>query len=311
MDSTKSWGGLVATTKLLQLICAFHNSMSVAVNFDGHLSKACSLKCGVKQRCVMVPTLFGIYISVLIYCSFPPLDHRALCTQRDGKLFNHICLKAKAKTNTVFILELIFSDDAVFCAQKESKLQVICDTFIASCDLLGLQISIQKTVVLSTSAPTPCIPINGKTHKEVDKFCYLGSVIDKSVNLVTEVAAHVRTVANIFGKLQIWPWNNRYLTMHTKIKIYDGCVLSSLLYSSEMWASHASIEHKLSAFHMQCLRKLVEISWKDKISNGKSLQHCGTMSLYAILKCHDLCYLGHMSCMTTDWLPKQTLKGNY
>ena len=80
-----------------------------------------------------MPTLFGKYISVLIHCTFPSLDGIALCTWRDGKLPNITHLKAKIKTNTVFIEDkLMFADDAVFCAQTESKLQEICDTFGAA-----------------------------------------------------------------------------------------------------------------------------------------------------------------------------------
>ena len=63
----------------------------------------------------------------------------------------------------------------------------MCDTFSASCDLFGLQVSVEKTVALATNAPPPCILISGDTLKVVDKFCYLDWVIDKSTSLITEV----------------------------------------------------------------------------------------------------------------------------
>ena len=66
-------------------------------------------------------------------------------------------MKVKTITNTVFIHKLMFVDGTAFSAQRESKLQEICGTFSASCDLLSLKNSAQKTVSLATTAPPPCI----------------------------------------------------------------------------------------------------------------------------------------------------------
>ena len=98
-------------------------------------------------------------------------------------------LKAKTQTNTVFNCELMFAEDAEFCAQTESMLQEMCDTFSASCQLFGLQVSVQKTVAHAPNTPTPYIEINGETLKVVDKFCYLDSMTDESANLITKLAA--------------------------------------------------------------------------------------------------------------------------
>ena len=154
MDS-KSLGKDQLPPQASELICAFHNRIFTRVNFSGNFSAALCLKFGVKQGCVMVWTLFGIYISVLIHCCFPSAGGIALCTQRDGKLFNLAYLRAKTQTNTVFIHELMFADDAMFCAQTESKLQEVGDTFHASCNLFSLQISVQKTLHLQQMLHLP------------------------------------------------------------------------------------------------------------------------------------------------------------
>ena len=121
-----------------------------------------SLKCGVKQGCAMVPTLFGIYILVLICPSFSSPDDIALHTWGEQKLFNLCHLKAKARTNS-FYPWVQFSDDVAFCAQTESKLQEMCDKYSASCNLFGLQISVQKTVLLVINALPSYIQINSET----------------------------------------------------------------------------------------------------------------------------------------------------
>ena len=45
--------------KLLSLIRSFHEGMLSTVQFVGDISKAFGIKSGVKQGCVLAPTLFG------------------------------------------------------------------------------------------------------------------------------------------------------------------------------------------------------------------------------------------------------------
>ena len=45
-------------------------------------------------------------------------------------------------------------------------------------------------------------------------------------------------------------WENRALTEHTKIRVYQACVLSILFYGSESWATYMRQEHWLNTFHM-------------------------------------------------------------
>ena len=129
--------------KLLQMIHAFHNGMPARVIFDGDISEPFNLRCGVKHRCVMAPTLFAIYQSTLLGHAFPSQDRIALHTRNGRNLFHLAHLRAKMKTNTFLIHKVIFATDMAFCTHM-SKLQKICNTFSASCNLLGLKINTKK-----------------------------------------------------------------------------------------------------------------------------------------------------------------------
>ena len=91
----------------------------------------------------------------------------------------------------------------------------------------------------------------------VYQFCYFGSIIAKTVSLETGVSRQIGKAVNIFGKLTSNVWQNKFLTVHTKVKIYEMCILSSLLHGSETWISHAFTECKLNSFHICYLRKLL------------------------------------------------------
>lgn len=85
--------------------------MKGAIKFSGASSEPFNIKSGIKQGCVLVPTLFGIFFSLLLNFKESEEDVH-LHTRSDGKLFNLSCLKAKTKVRTVLIREMLCADDA-------------------------------------------------------------------------------------------------------------------------------------------------------------------------------------------------------
>jgi len=295
--------------KLLAFIKAFHDGMLASVDFEGDLSQPFTVNCGVKQGCVLAPTLFGIFLSTLLRIAFPLPGGIAVSTRSDGGLFNIARLRAKTRSITVLLRELMFADDAALCSHREAELQCMCDALNDTCGKFGQTVSVKKTVAFSTNAPPPHITINETPIKTVEEFRYLGSTASSSGSLNREVDTRIGQAANLFGKLKCRAWDNKYLTIHTKVRIYLSCVLSALLYSSEAWASHANVERKLNSFHLRCLRKICGVTWSDKVPNREILKRCGTTTLYPILKQRRLRWLGHVSRMDPSRLPHQTLYG--
>ena len=57
---------------LLSVIQAFHTGMNGVIQIDGSSSTPFDVKSGVKQGCVLAPTLFGIYFAVMpVYMYIP------------------------------------------------------------------------------------------------------------------------------------------------------------------------------------------------------------------------------------------------
>ena len=73
--------------------------------------------------------------------------------------------------------------------------------------------------------------------------------------------------ASAMSKLSERVWENRKLTINKKMKVYQACVLSTLLYSSEAWTLYARQERRLNTFHMRCIRRLLGITWQDRVRN--------------------------------------------
>ena len=93
----------------------------------------------------------------------------------------------------------------------------------------------------------------------------------------------------------------------TKICVYQAYVLSTLLYSSEAWTTYTRQERKLNSFHLRCLRRILEISWQDKITNTEVLERASSFSMYTLLSQQRLRWLGHVHRMANGSIPKDML----
>ena len=104
---------------------------------------------GVKQGCVLAPTLFGIFFSVLLAHAFRNNEDGVyLHTQSDDKLFNLARLRAKTKVRHVIIREALFADDIALATHSGDALQRLINLFFKACNEFGLTISIKKTEVM-------------------------------------------------------------------------------------------------------------------------------------------------------------------
>ena len=114
--------------KLLAIVTSFHQDMQSTVCFDGATSNAFPVSSGVKQGCVLAPTLFGIFFSMLLQYAFVDYTEGVYVRMRsDGKLFNVTRLHAKTKAYMVLIRELLFADDVSLTSHSKEGLQHLVD----------------------------------------------------------------------------------------------------------------------------------------------------------------------------------------
>ena len=296
---------------LLQITVSYHENMHASVFFDGSLSNSFAIKSGVKQGCVLAPTLFGIFFSLLLQHAYTSSnDGIFLRTRSDGKLLNLARLRAKTRTRRVLIRELLFADDAALASHTEEGLQGLVDAFSDACKEFSLTISLKKTQILAQNVPSPpSISIDGHALDLVENFTYLGSCVTNRHSLDTEINRRLGKASATMARLNNRVWLNTRLTTCTKARVYNACVLSTLLYGSESWPTYATQENKLNAFHMRCLRRLLGITWRDKVTNSIVLSRTKACSLYSTMAKRRLRWLGHVRRMEDGRIPKDLLYG--
>ena len=268
--------------KLLSLIKSFHTDMKGVVQFDGSTSDVFNITSGVKQGCVLAPTLFGTFFSLILRCAFNTATEGVYFhTRSDGGLFNISRLRARTKRSPRTARDMLFADDAAFVANTEADLQNLMDRFSKAAEEFGMKISIKKTNILAQGTEIiPDIKVNSESLEVVGEFTYLGSTIAANLSLDSELNRRIGRASSTFAKLSHKVWENSKLSIKTKIDVYKACVLSTLLYASETWTLYAKQEQKINVFHMRKLRSILNIKCFKQRGSSESRNTESTLTDY-------------------------------
>ena len=106
----------------------------------------------------------------------------------------------------------------------------------------------------------PSINIADYTLYVVSEFTYLGATVTDKLSLDSELNKRIGKASSVMSKLSKKIWENKNLSTHTKMSVYQACVLSVLLYGSETWSLYSIQEEKLNVFHHRCLSRILAIS---------------------------------------------------
>ena len=63
-------------------------------------------------------------------------------------------------------------------------------------------------------------------------------------------------------------WNDRSISLSSKIRLVRSLVTSILLYACESWALTAQLQRRIQAMEMRCYRKILRISYKEREQRG-------------------------------------------
>nr|VZH97110.1 unnamed protein product [Spirometra erinaceieuropaei] len=275
--------------RFTQTVCQLHDGMMARVTDNGAVSEAFAVTNGVKQGCVLAPTLFSLMFSAMLMDAYR--DERPgirIAYRTDGHLLNQRRMHFQSRVSTTTVQELLFADDCALNTTSEEEMQRSMDLFSAACENFGLVINTQKTVVMhrpppnSATAPNvpPQISVNGTQLQVVENFPYLGSTLSRNTKIDDEVANRISKASQAFGRLQSTVLNRHGLQRSTKLKMY-----------------------KLSLSHP-------EAKWQDRIPDTDVLERTGILSIYAILRQIQLRWSGHLVRMDDERLPKRLFYGD-
>lgn len=298
--------------KFVAIVQLLHDEMNASVLVDGQQSDPFKVQTGVKQGCVIAPTLFSIYLYAVLHLVKQELSEGITLNYRIGDLFNLQRLRAKTLTSKQSVLELQYADDNALVAHTEEHLQEVMTAFENAYKALGLKLNAKKTQVLYQPKPgknivPPRIVAGGEPLCPVDDFVYLGSNLSSKADLGKEIERRLQGASIAYSKLRQRVFENPVLQVNTKLKVYKAVIVPTLLYASETWATYSTDIKVLENYHMRKLRELLMIKWSDKRTNNSVYQQAKMSSLESMIVKNRLRWAGHLVRMPNHRLPKQIL----
>ena len=94
-------------------------------------------------------------------------------------------------------------------------------------------------------------------------------------------------------------WNNRSVSLSSKIRLMRSLVTSIFLYACESWTLTVELQRRIQAMEMRCYRKILHISYKDYVTNEEvraKIQQATRphVDLLKIVKRRKLQWYGHV-----------------
>ena len=144
----------------------------------------------------------------------------------------------------------------------------------------------------------------------VTSFKYLGSVITDEGSKPDVLSRIAQTTAAL-TRLKL-VWNDRSISLSSKIRLMRSLVPSIFLYACESWTLTAELQRRIQAMEMRCYRKILHIPYKDHVTNeevrAKIQQAIGAHEdLLTMVKRCKLQWYGHVS--RSSGLAKTILRG--
>ena len=223
-----------------------YNYIESAVYFDGKIGEWFRKTTGVRQGCLLSPTLFNILLEQIMNDA---LDNNVGSVNICGKI----------------ITTLRFADDIDGLAGSESELANLIKIIDNTARAYGMEINSTKTQIMANSEGsfTSEIKIN-KPLKVVDSFKYFRAIIDDKGSTAEILARTGQTIAAI-SRLH-FIWYDKSLKLKLKIRLMQSLVNSIFLYVYETWTITKELQRIIKTLEMRCLRRLLNISNIDGIT---------------------------------------------
>ena len=165
-----------------------------------------------------------------------------------------------------------------------------------------------KILKIGTSDTQP-VNLEDIPLEEVDSFTYLGSIVDKKGGTEADVKARIGKAKNAFIQLQK-VWKASKISLRTKLRLFNSNVKSVLLYGSETWKTTDTVLRKVQTFINGCLRKILKISWQDRVKNEDIWERTKQRPIIEEIKTRRWRWIGHTLRKPASSTTRQALQWN-
>ena len=202
------------TADIIRVVQSLYEKATSAVLINGTLGDWFSTTIGVRQGCILSPTLFNILLEEIM-------------TDTLEKHHGTVSIGGRTITN------LRFADDIDGLAGDEEELEALAECMDTASRKYGMEINADKTKVM-TSNPNGIqndININDHALDNVSTFKYLGSIISEEGSKPDILASTAHATAAMTKLKRIWKYKN--IQLNPKVRLMRALVISISLYACE------------------------------------------------------------------------------
>uniref|UniRef100_A0A8C2JTE1 Reverse transcriptase domain-containing protein n=1 Tax=Cyprinus carpio TaxID=7962 RepID=A0A8C2JTE1_CYPCA len=205
---------------LIKMIKSLYDKATSTVYFNSNIGDWFRTTVGVRQGCLLSPTLFNIFLERIMADALE--DHEGT-------------VSAGGRT----ILNLYFADDIVGLAEKEEELANLVECLDKISTFYGMQINAEKTKQMTNNIIgfTTDIRIGGE---KLNSFKYLGAIVTDEGSKPEILTRIAQTKAELTKLKTIW--SDRNIAFSSKIRLMHSLIMSIFLYASETWTLTAELE---------------------------------------------------------------------
>ena len=204
------------SANLVRTIEQLYDKATSAVQMNGSIGEWFRTTVGVRQGCLLSPTLFNIFLERIMSDALE---------EHDGK----VTIGGRNITN------LRFADDIDALAEEEQELEALVESLDKTCTRYKMEISAEKTKLMTNSANgiQREIKVKGQKLGTVTSFKYLGAVVSDDGSK-PEVLSRIAQATAALTKLKPI-WRDNSISLGSKVKLMRSLVSSIFLYACESW----------------------------------------------------------------------------
>jgi hypothetical protein len=297
--------------KIISLLRDLHTGTSAAVRLGGELGRSFLVTAGVRQGCVIAPTLFNVFIDHVLRAALARMPPEVSCgIQIRPRVGGKITEPNDGDVLVERLAFLLYADDLALISHDRSALIALLNMVDVVSQEHGLHINAAKTEIVNFNSDVagdganthPVISVAGGSVTESDEFRYLGAYQCATQGSAKEIDHRNARVLATMGSLNgIWSSN---MSLSAKMRVYKVFVLPHFTYGCEAWSATQVETTKLAHTHNHCLRRILGVKLAERRTLASIYERCGSEPLEVIIAKSVTKWTGHMMRMDGSRYPR-------
>ena len=268
---------------IVELLRSWYTGISSCVRVDGGEGEWFPIRTGLRQGCVLSPSLFNVYMDAMM---------RKVTEGAPGGV----------RVGQENVVDLDFADDVALLADTWMVLVGMVMRMELVTQRFGINISAKKSEVVyvgrgSGDVRVEDVNLRGETIRQVSDFTYLGSVVTSDGKVKEDIEKRRAGARRAFGQLRRRLWKRGEISLRVKMKIFNAIVIPVLLYGASAWALTRTEENRLDSLEMGMLRSIAGVRWDDFVRNAEIRERLRQPPVSLKLRRARLKWFGHVERM--------------